>query len=94
MTGNEKVLEIPEWLKKLQENLWNLELLISGGAIFSLFRFSDLFVEFIGTLRMTAHMPGAGPLLMVGQFGIKVLTLGFSLHLLLRAYWIALVCIN
>lgn len=94
MVAKEKVQEIPDWLKKLQDNLWNLEILISGGAIFSLFRFSDLFVEFIGTVRMTAHTPGAGPLLMIGLFGIKVLTLGFILHLLLRAYGLALVCIN
>jgi hypothetical protein len=28
------------------------------------------------------------------MFGISLLTVGFILHLLLRAFWLALVCIN
>jgi len=38
---------IPKWLRRLQENSWEMELLISGGAIFSLFQLSDLYVDFI-----------------------------------------------
>ena len=32
--------QIPKWLKQIMENSWELELLISGGAIFSLFQLS------------------------------------------------------
>lgn len=92
MTIDER--KTPEWLKNLQENSWELELLISGGAIFSLFKLSDLFIEFIGTLTMTSNMVGGAPLLILGMIGVKSLTFGFIIHLLLRAYWLALVCIN
>lgn len=86
--------EIPTWLKNLQENSWELELLISGGAIFSLFQFSDFFIDWIQGIRMITHFPGASILMIIGMFGIKVLTLGFTLHLLFRAFWLSLVCIN
>lgn len=86
--------ELPKWLKRLQENSWELELLISGGAIFSLFQLSDFYIDWIQHIRMTNHLPGAGILLMIGLFGIKILTLGFTLHLIFRGFWIALVCLN
>lgn len=85
---------IPAWLKNLQENSWELELLISGGAIFSLFQVSDLFIDFIFTIKMTSHIPGTGLLTICGMLGIKLLTVGFVTHLLLRAYWLGLVCVN
>ncbi len=85
---------IPEWLKNLQENSWELELLISGGAIFSLFQISDIYLNWLEVVGMISGIPGRALLLMTGMIGIKVLTLGFIIHLALRAYWLALVCIN
>ena len=49
---------IPKWLKSLQENSWELELLISGGAIFSLFQITDLFIAWLDTFRMISPMLG------------------------------------
>ena len=86
--------QIPKWLKSIQENSWELELLISGGAIFSLFQFGDLYLDWRTNLRMYTALPGTNILFLIGLIGIKILTLGFSLHLLSRAYWLALVCIN
>jgi hypothetical protein len=91
---NKEIDGTPKWLKKLQENSWELELLISGGAIFSLYQFSDYYIDWIQHIRMTNHFPGAGILLMIGMIGIKMLTLGFTLHLIFRGFWISLVCIN
>jgi hypothetical protein len=85
---------IPKWLRKLQENSWEMELLISGGAIFSLFQLSDLYVDFISSLKMTNAIVGLGILSMVGMFSLKLLTVGFITHLIFRAFWLALVCIN
>lgn len=86
--------QIPSWLKNLQENSWELELLISGGAIFSLFQVSDFYIEAFGSLRTIMIIPGTNVLFMIGMIAIKVLTLGFVIHLVLRAYWLSLVCIN
>lgn len=85
---------IPKWLKNLQENSWEVELLISGGAIFSLFQISDIFIDFIFSLKMTTRIAGTGIFIIMGMLGIKVLTTGFFLHLFLRAVWLGMVCIN
>lgn len=86
--------DIPKWLKQIQENSWELELLISGGAIFTLYQLSDYFLEFIFTVKFTSHIPGTDLFIVLGMFGLKVLTLGFTAHLLLRAFWLGLVCVN
>jgi hypothetical protein len=86
--------KIPDWLKNLQENSWELELLVSGGAIFSLFQLSDLFLDWINNLKTIALLPGIGMIVIVGMLGIKLLTTGFMLHLIFRAFWLGLVCIN
>lgn len=87
---------IPDWIKNLQENSWELELLISGGAIFSLFQLSDLFLDSVGSLQFTSSLAGEDFFIIIisGMLGIKLLTVGFIAHLLLRAYWLGLVCIN
>lgn len=86
--------KIPDWLKNLQENSWELELLVSGGAIFSLFQLSDLFLDWIKNLKTIALLPGTAMIVIVGMLGIKLLTTGFMLHLIFRAFWLGLVCIN
>jgi hypothetical protein len=94
MSTSDKKFEIPKWLKELQENSWELELLISGGAIFTLFQLSDWFISWIDSARITSHLPGIGVVLMAGMIIIKTLTLGFASHLIMRAFWLALVCVN
>ena len=46
------------------------------------------------TMRITTHLGGTAVLIIMGIFGIKILTTGFILHLILRAYWLGMVCIN
>ncbi|MBM3170460.1 MAG: hypothetical protein FJZ75_02480 [Bacteroidetes bacterium] len=86
--------EVPEWLQKLQENSWELELLISGGAIFSLFQLTDVFLEWMNALGTINRIPGTFLMIVIGVAIIKTLTFGFSVHLISRAFWLALVCIN
>jgi hypothetical protein len=89
-----KQTAIPKWLKNIQENSWELELLISGGAIFSLFKLSDPYIEWVTKIGTATGLPGLIFLALIGYFAIVVLTLGFCVHLCFRAYWLALVCIN
>lgn len=84
----------PEWLQKLQESSWELELLLSGGAIFTLLQAASFFAEAVQSLNVTTSLPNTGLFLLIGMLGIQVLTLGFGLHLLLRALWVALVCVT
>jgi len=86
--------QTPQWLQDLQESSWELEFLISGGAIFTLIQASQFLTESVQSLHITNEIIGRGLLLIFAMLGIEVLTLGFILHLLLRAFWVALVCAN
>lgn len=92
--SNTEENKIPAWLKNLQENSWELELLISGGAIFSLFQLSSFYLEWMQRMVIISTMPGFSITIIIGMFGIKILTTGFMLHLILRAFWLGLVCVN
>lgn len=94
MKEEKTIYDVPKWLKELQENSWELELLISGGAIFTLFQLSDILIEITQTWAVTNPLPGKNMIFIMGMIGIKMLTLGFIAHLIVRAYWVALVCIN
>jgi hypothetical protein len=86
--------DIPQWLKNLQENSWELELLISGGAVFTLIQLPEFFWEWLTNIRIQTSLPGFSIYLVCGILGIKILTNGFILHLIMRAYWLAMVCLN
>ena len=58
----------PKWLKRIQENSWEPEILISGGAILALFTLSDDFLNWFEDVRHFFHLelPGLTVLLWVG----------------------------
>lgn len=85
---------VPHWLQNLQENSWEIELLISGGAVFTLLQFPEAFLNFMRMAKTTSNIPGSNIILVMGMAGIKILTNGFILHLLLRSYWLAMVCLK
>ena len=86
--------QIPSWLKLIMENSWELELLISGGAIFSLFQLSGNWVQwFESTVEFTAFL-GQDIILIIGALGLELLKIGFITHILFRAFWLAMVCAN
>ena len=86
--------KIPKWLSDLQENSWELELLISGGAIFTLFQVSDVWINWMEVIGITGSIPARSVFLMLGTLGLEVLKIGFISHLILRAFWLSMVCIN
>lgn len=94
MEKSDQKIETPAWLKDLQENSWNLELLISGGAIFTLFQLETLFVDFMLGVKITSHIAGTSIFIIIGMLALKILTVGFISHILLRSFWLSLVCIN
>jgi len=85
---------IPQWLKELQENSWEVELLISGGAIFALIQGDGALLEFHKSLGTTNFFPGMNVFFLISMIGIKTLTIGFIFHLVLRAIWLSFICIN
>jgi len=87
-------IEIPDWLKSLQENSWELELFISGGAIFTLFKVSEYLIQLSLNIGHVMILPGRSMILFIVVYAVKLLTFGFVFHLLLRAFWVAMVFVN
>ena len=87
--------KIPSWLQRIQENSSELELLISGGAIYGLLQASDSIYQYISKyLLLTSKFGDLFGYIFMFQIVISMLLLGFISHLIVRAYWLALVCLN
>ena len=91
---NERRIAVPKWLQALMENSWELELLISGGAVFTLVQAPDLFLTWMRKASLTNDAGVIYFLTILGVVGLKILTNGFILHIILRSFWLALVCVN
>jgi hypothetical protein len=91
---NERRTAVPKWLQALMENSWELELLISGGAVFTLVQAPDLFLTWMRKASLTNDEEIIYFLTILGVVGLKILTNGFILHIILRSFWLALVCVN
>ncbi len=95
MSQEENTIEkTPKWLKNLQENSWEAEILISGGSIFSLLQLNNWVGEYSTGLKEMVLISGFNQILVFIFLGVNVITLGFIVHLILRGYWIALVCLD
>ncbi len=86
--------KIPSWLKRLQESSWEAEILISGGAIFTLLSLSDYLLEFVVQLKFSAAFSGLDIATLLVMVALKGITVGFILHIILRGIWISIVCLN
>lgn len=85
--------QIGQWLKKLERESWQLELLVSAFTIFLLIGASENFGKFL--LEVNYIYSFNNSLLGLGVFflsliytSIKVLTAFLIIHLLLRGFWI------
>lgn len=87
---------IPEWLDKLQNESWEAEILISGGAFIGLMSLLPILnapAEFLyystdvdmGVVEAASFMT---------IFAWWLLTFGFFVHLILRGYWMGLIGLN
>lgn len=81
--------ELPKWI---QTRSWEVELLISGGAIISLLQFHDhlrIQIEKADTITFF-QISGISESLIA----LHWLALYFALHLVTRAYWLSIVFLN
>ena len=84
--------QISQWLKKLERESWQLELLVSAFTIFLLIGASESFGEALVDMRFSYSLDGWPRLLMIFLISIhasiRVLTGFLVIHLLLRGFWI------
>jgi hypothetical protein len=87
---------LPEWLKRLQQESWQAEILISGAALVGLTSLANnaAMLKFVFDYGTTLTPEIANPLTVLINFVILVLLEGFTVHLILRGYWIGLVGLN
>ncbi|MFT4737973.1 MAG: hypothetical protein ACI8QD_002036 [Cyclobacteriaceae bacterium] len=77
----------PEWLKTIQVNSWEAELLISALLLFALFQVPEAL-----TVIFRKEIPPGSLLLGFGDrlvSGFKLLRLGYTLHIIVRGIWVA-----
>ncbi len=93
-SGN-KPSELPKWLAKLQNESWQAEMLISGGALVALYSLENYLTE-NQSFYYSTNIPERVIELVTIPFGLALplLMLCFILHLILRGYWIGLVGLN
>jgi len=85
--------QVKEWLKKLERESWQLELLVSAFTIFLLIGANTSYKEFLSELPFRYNMEGAFfsiasifPII-IGN-SIMALPLFLIIHLMLRGFWI------
>ncbi len=85
--------QITQWLKKLERESWQLELLVSAFTIFLLIQASGAFSDFHDSLGYQYNL-GDNILVFIYMFlalvglSIKALAVFLVLHLMLRGFWI------
>ncbi len=83
---NLKENEVPEWLKVIQLNSWEAELLISALLLYMLFQVP----EFIDNYRNQHYDDGyISVIFKVFITALKVLRIGYSIHIIARGIWVA-----
>lgn len=87
----------PKWLKKLETQSWQAELLISGLVVAGLVRLPDFFIHWVeGYIFESTEMGyiflSIASLLILA--GINSLLVFFGIHFLFRAIWVALLGLN
>jgi hypothetical protein len=93
-TTSPSTKKIPKWLRHTQYNSWEGEILISGGAIFTLLQIADFLA--LQKVFFSENNPflGLDEMLIISMVAVKGVTLSFTLHLFLRGLWVSLLCVN
>lgn len=81
-----------KWLDKLQQESWQLELIVSGFVIFGLFQSIDPLLQWTNQMQIESDFSDAGGF--IGMFGmmlvlsVRLLLFNLIIHLVLRGLWI------
>ncbi len=83
-----------EWLEKLQQESWQLELLISGFALFGIWESRTMLQSFQDYVTVNSPADNPGGLIALKMFGVLLATawmiffLNLLIHVILRGLWI------
>lgn len=92
----ERTNPTPKWMKKLQNESWQAEILISGGAFVALLSILESAFGFFSFLVFSTRIRGEilSMFSVLIFYGCLFLLFGFFIHLIFRGYWIGLIGLN
>lgn len=86
---------LPDWVKEQQHQSWQIEILIASGLIFFLNRIPKYLGDWFVKYTQATEYGAESVILVVGAlYFSKVLLIGFSINLSLRALWLAYLGVN
>ena len=97
MSTDQENNKTPKWLKRLEKESWQAELLISGLALYGTLYLPQFVYWLCDTLInfFPVHYYLAGyTISFFYLFGISLLTTFFIMHFIMRAYWVGLIGLN
>lgn len=81
---------IPKFLQDLEQNRWQIELVISGGLVYTLYQIPEYVKLKLVEVSQQASIETSTAIIFVGMVVLsRALLIGFSVNLLLRALWLA-----
>ncbi len=82
----------PDWLQKQHDNSWQIEFLIAGGIVITLYQLPDYFRRYFILTYETTILDDFILLLLFSVYLFsRILLIGFVVNLILRAIWIAFI---
>ncbi|MEM6878966.1 MAG: hypothetical protein AAF544_10430 [Bacteroidota bacterium] len=87
--------ETPKWLKSLERTSWQIEILISGGLVLTLYHLPGKINESLLGAFLHTDFNTALLVIFIAAFVVsKALLIGFGVNLFLRAIWLALLGVH
>ncbi|MEL6670192.1 MAG: hypothetical protein AAFP08_14570, partial [Bacteroidota bacterium] len=87
--------ETPKWLKSLERTSWQIEVLISGGLMFTLYSLPGSINELLYQAYLNTGFEITIFVVFMAAFVVsKALLIGFGVNLFLRAIWLALLGVH
>ncbi|MDF1698521.1 MAG: hypothetical protein P1U56_21900 [Saprospiraceae bacterium] len=90
-----KLDHLPDWIRQLRNQTWQIEILIAGSTVFTLFSLSDDLQAFFYKIYPGISFNLERTLILFGIYIVtRILLIGFVANLILRAVWLAYLGIN
>ncbi|MEM9546754.1 MAG: hypothetical protein AAGA77_12320 [Bacteroidota bacterium] len=93
--GKDKYDKLPDWLRLLRGQTWQIEILIAGSTVYTLFYLSDYIRSFFYSVYPGIDFSLTRTITLFGVYIVtRILLIGFIANLIIRAVWLAYLGIN
>lgn len=95
MNSNDNHDHLPDWIKQLRSQSWQIEILIAGSTVYSLFYLSDHLQSLFYAVYPGIDFNLTKTLMLFGIYIVtRILLIGFMANLIIRSVWLAYLGIN